>query len=81
MLPPPAPISISSIDRQAERQAAALLEARGCGRLRARGVRCGWPRVDQAELGGGAAHVEGQDVVPADLAGEERRAHRAGRRA
>ena len=67
--------------RDAERQAAALEEAMGAGDLEGpRRLRLGV--VDQADLGGGAAHVEGENAIePAaagDVAGEDGAAHRAG---
>ncbi len=72
----PAGADLDELDhRQAQREAAALLEA-----LQARRLELVAPMrppvVDQADLGGRAAHVEGDHVPPFGLPAQEGRAHR-----
>ena len=69
MLPPPAPISMRSTAGRLQQQAAAFLEASHARHLelrRARRLAAG----DQRDLGGRAAHVEGEDVGLAEPLGE-----------
>ena len=76
MLPPPAPISISSMVGDADGQAAALDEALLARGLEAvRGQRLA--AVDERELGGGAAHVEGEEIAAAVRRAEEGGGERA----
>ena len=78
--PPPAPISISSMQRDADGEAGALLEAVGARDLELAGEER-LAAVDDAGLGGGAAHVEGEQPRLAELARHARGGQRARRRA
>ena len=75
--PPPAPISTRSTDGHRAPGTPTLLEAVGAGDLEHVGE-FGFAVVDQAGLGGGAAHVEAQQPVLAEPLGEPacRRARR-----
>ena len=69
MLPPPAPISMRSTAGRLEKQAAAFLEASHARHLELGGARR-LAAGDQRDLGGRAAHVEGEDVGRAEPLGE-----------